>query len=79
MSTITLRLPDARKRRLEQMARARGMTAAGLLAEFSAIGVAQFDAETRFRTLAAQGSPSAGLAVLPKLDRAFASKHKAAA
>lgn len=76
MSTLTLRLPDARKRRLEQMARARGLTAAELLAEFSAIGVAQFDAETRFRTLAAQGSPAAGLAVLAKLDRAFAAKRK---
>ena len=41
------------------------------LAKYGEISIAEFDAETRFRALAAAGSSEAGLALLDKLDAAF--------
>nr|WP_256380627.1 hypothetical protein [Pleurocapsa sp. PCC 7319] len=37
--------------------------------EFSTIALTEFDAENRFRALAAQGDPEEGLKILDKLDR----------
>ncbi|MFT4637192.1 MAG: hypothetical protein ACI8T1_000501 [Verrucomicrobiales bacterium] len=42
-----------------------------LFEEFSAASLAERDAETRFRLLAAQGDPTKGIAVLDKLDEEF--------
>ena len=47
-----------------------------LMEELVTISIAGFDAETRFRTLAARGSAKKGLAILDKLDAAFVRKSK---
>jgi hypothetical protein len=49
----------------------RGMSLNKLFEEFSAASLAERDAETRFRLLAAQGDPTKGIAVLDKLDEEF--------
>ena len=71
MSTLTVRLPDDTHQRLKQLARDRGVSINKLMEELSIIAVAQHDAETRFRSVAATGSPKSGLRILDKLDEAF--------
>ena len=71
MTTLTLRLPDDTHARLKELARYRGVSVNRLIEELSTIAVAQHDAETRFRRLAADGSVDMGLDVLDKLDHAF--------
>lgn len=74
MSTLTIRLPEDKHRRLRQLAKHRSMSVNKLVEELATISIAEFDAETRFRALAERGSPSQGLALLEKLDRNFSSK-----
>jgi hypothetical protein len=45
-----------------------------LIEELATISLAEFDAENRFRVMAARGSAKKGLAVLDKLDAAFRRK-----
>jgi predicted transcriptional regulator len=71
MSTLTVRLPDDTHDRLRELAKQRGISINKLMEELSIIAVAQHDAETRFRALAAKGAKKKGLAVLAKLDKAF--------
>ena len=71
MSTLTTRLPDDKHNRLRQLAKHRDISVNKLIEELATISIAEFDAETRFRTLAARGSTERGLALLEKLDAAF--------
>ena len=73
MPTLTIRLPDDTHGRLKEMARQRGMSMNKLIEELSTVAIAQYDAETRFRAMAARGSVDEGLRILDKLDVAFAS------
>ena len=66
---MTLHLPKIRQARLRRMACARGVSVDTLLDEFSANGLAQFDAEVRFRALATKGSPARALALLRQSGR----------
>ena len=72
MSTLTVRLPDDTHGRLKEIARLRGMSMNKLIEELSAVAIARYDAETRFRAVAARGSVEEGLRILDKLDAAFA-------
>ena len=72
MSTLTIRLPPDSHGRLKEIARQRGMSMNKLIKELSTVAIAQYDAETRFRVMAARGSVGDGLRVLDKLDAAFA-------
>ena len=74
MSVMTIRIPKDRHERLRQLAKYRGISVNKLVEEFSTIGLAQFDAELRFRSLASRGSPQRALAMLDKLDAAFGQK-----
>ncbi len=76
MSTLTIRLPDDKHLRLRKLAEHRAMSVNKLMEELATISIAEFDAETRFRTLAARGSAKKGIALLDKLDAAFAAKEK---
>lgn len=76
MSTLTIRLPDDKHLRLRELARRRSMSINKLMEELATISITEFDAETRFRALAARGSAKKGLALLDKLDTAFAAKGK---
>lgn len=71
MSTLTIRLPNEKHERLRQLAKHRGLSINKLMEEMATIGLAEFDAETRFSLLASKGSPEKGLQVLDKLDAAF--------
>ena len=74
MATMTIRMPDDKHRRLQQLAESQGVSLNTLVGELSSLALAQFDAETRFRALAAGGNTEQGLRLLDKLDRAFAKK-----
>ena len=76
MSTLTIRLPDDKHLRLRKLAKHRSISVNKLIEELATISIAEFDAETRFRTLVARGSVKKGIAVLDKLDAAFAPKSK---
>ncbi len=76
MSTLTIRLPDDKHLRLRKLAKHRAISVNKLIEELATISIAEFDAETRFRALAARGSAKKGLALLDKLDAAFAQKKK---
>lgn len=75
MARLTIRIPDDTHARIKTLARQRGMSVNRLMEELSVIAVTQHDAEARFRALAARGSAREGLAVLEKLDRAFATER----
>ena len=68
MSTLTLRLTDETAERLKQLAKRRGMSVNKLLEEMSIQTIAAFDAETRFKAMAAQGEPKRAMAILDRLD-----------
>ena len=76
MSTLTIRLPDDKHLRLRELARRRSMSINKLMEELATISITEFDAETRFRALAAHGSAKKGLALLDKLEAAFTAKGK---
>ena len=54
------------------MAKHRDISVNKLVEELATISIAEFDAESRFRALAARGSAEKGLAILDKLDASFA-------
>jgi predicted transcriptional regulator len=72
MSTLTIRLPDDKHDRLRQLAKHRAISVNKLVEELATISIAEFDAESRFRALAARGSTKKGLTILDKLDATFA-------
>jgi predicted DNA-binding ribbon-helix-helix protein len=67
MSTVTLRIPDEKHRRLKQLAKTRRVSVNKLLDEWATVALASHDAETRFRALAARGHPARGLRMLDEL------------
>ncbi len=76
MSTLTIRLPEDQHERLRALAAHRGVSLNKLFEEFSTRAVAEFDVELRFRARAARGDPERGLAVLDKIDAAFAGRSE---
>ena len=70
MSTLTIRLPEDKHARLRQLAKHRDMSVNKLMEELATFSIAEFDAESRFRAMAARGSTERGLALLDKLDAA---------
>ena len=72
MLTLTIRLPADAHGRLTEIAGQRGLSMNKLIEELSTVAIAHYDAETRFRVIAARGSVEEGLRILDKLDAAFA-------
>ncbi|MEX0965073.1 MAG: hypothetical protein WDZ52_13640 [Pseudohongiellaceae bacterium] len=70
MATLTIRLPDDKHNRLKALARRKKMSVNKLIEEISTQTLAEFDSETRFRTLAASGDAKRGLELLDRLDAA---------
>lgn len=68
MATLTIRLSDEKHARLRQLAERRRVSVNKLIDELSTVALAEFDAETRFRTRAALGSPEEALRLLDVLD-----------
>lgn len=71
MATLTIRLPDDKHTRLKELAQTRGISVNKLIEELSTIALAEFDAQTRFKAIAACGDPQEGLQILAKLDSFF--------
>ena len=67
MSTVTLRIPDDKHRRLKQLAKTRRVSVNKLVEEWATVALAAHDTELRFRALAACGKPVRGLALLDEL------------
>ncbi len=76
MDPATKPMHDDKHARLRQLARHRDISANRLVEELATISIAEFEAETRFRTHVAQVSAKKGIAILYKLDATFASKRK---
>ncbi len=74
MAVMTIRIPDDTHERLRGFAKHRGISVNKLMEELSVAGLAEFDAETRFRLRAARGSAKRGIKILDKLDKHFAGK-----
>ena len=74
MSTLTIRLPDAKHQRLKTLARSRGVSVNKLVEEWATVALAQLDAENRYRLRARRGRPEQGQALLDELDRAKSRK-----
>ena len=71
---MTIRLPDNKHERLKKLADERGVSLNKLFEEWSTMALSEFDAETRFRLLAAKGDAKRALQILGKLDAAFKPK-----
>ena len=69
MSTFTLRIQDAKYERLKNYAKSKEISLNKLFDEFATIALTQFDAKTRFDTMASKGDKTKGLELLNKLDR----------
>ena len=72
MSVLTVRLPDAKHARIKEMARSRGVSTNKLIEELATVALAQQDAQVRLELRAARGDAARGMALLDKLDTAFA-------
>lgn len=68
MSTLTIRLPDAKHERLKAYARRRGISVNKLVEELATVALAQADAENRYLMRRARGKPEVGLRLLDELD-----------
>lgn len=68
MGTLTIRLPDDKHNRLKELAQAKNISVNKLIEELSTIALVEFDANTRFKAMAATGNPEEGLRILAKLD-----------
>lgn len=68
MATLTIQLPDDQCDRLQDLAQAKGISVNKLIEELSMLALADFEAERRFKAMAAQGNPEKGLRLLEKLD-----------
>ena len=75
MATMTIRLPDDKHERLKLLADQRGLSLNKLIEEWSTIALTEFDAESRFRRLAARGNAKKALRVLDKLDAALGKRR----
>jgi len=69
MSTLTVRLPDDTTERLKLLAHSRGLSVNKLIEELSAQAISSFDAEARFRAMAARADTAKAKAILDRLDR----------
>ena len=71
MSTLTIRISDDKHARIRSLAERQGVSVNRLADELFTVAIAQHDAESRFRALAAKGSRERLLRLLDKLDRHF--------
>jgi len=74
---MTIRIPDKKHERLRLLAERHGVSLNKLVDEWASMALAQFDTENRFEIRAARGNSKRGLALLNKLDQAFAVKRPA--
>ena len=68
MSALIIRMPEEKRERLKQVARARNLSVNKLIEEMATLIIVEHDAETRFRLRAGRGRgrTERGLALLAK-------------
>jgi len=68
MAALIIRIPDGKRERLKDLARARKQSVTKLFDEMATVLIAEYDAETRFRVRAARGAGRSkrGLQLLAK-------------
>ena len=71
MSTLTLRIPDAKYERLKNYTKSKQISLNKLFEEFTTIALTQYDTKTKFDLLASKGNKKRGLELLNKLDEEF--------
>ncbi len=71
MSTLTLRIPDAKYERLKNYAKSKKISLNKLFDEFATIALTQYDTKTKFDLLASKGNKARGLELLDKLDEEY--------
>ena len=69
MSTLTVRLSDAKHERLKALAKRKKISVNKLMDELATLALAQFDLQTQFEIRANRGSAERGLELLDKLDK----------
>lgn len=69
MNTLTIRIPDDLADRLKNTAQSRGISVNKLITEISVQALSAYDAETRFKLMAAEADIPAALNVLDRLDK----------
>lgn len=69
MATVMVELTDETHHGLKAQADRRGISVDQLIREMSEAAVASFEAEMKFREMAARGDRKRGLEILDKLDR----------
>lgn len=74
MATMTIRMPDSKHERLRRLAEQQGISVNTRVEEWATVALAQHDAETRFRAMAARGIVHRGLALLDQLDQVLPAK-----
>jgi hypothetical protein len=60
MAALIIRLPDGKRERLKDLARARKQSVTKLFDEMATVMLAEYDAETRFHARAARGAGKTG-------------------
>lgn len=70
--SLTIRLPEDKHARLRQLAKHRDMSENKHVEEFATISIAEFDAGSRFHTLAVRASRQKCLATRTMFDAVFA-------
>ena len=68
MHKLTIRLTGYTADRLKSLAKSRDLTVNKLMEQVITLALANFDVETRFRAVAAQGDPAQALKILDRLD-----------
>jgi hypothetical protein len=74
MRTLTIRIPEDKRVRLRNLAKAKGVSINRLMDELATVALAGYDREIRFRAMAARGSGKTGLALLDRLDSSLAAR-----
>jgi hypothetical protein len=71
MGSLHFRIPDDKHQRLKELAKSRKISVNKLLEELTAMALAEYDLETRFKLRASRGSTEKALEVLDNLKQDF--------
>jgi hypothetical protein len=71
MSTLTIRLPDAKHDRLKDLARSKGISVNKLFEEWTTIALVQQEALASYELSKSRGNRARGLELLDQLDAHF--------
>ena len=61
MSTLTIRIPDAKYERLKNYAKSKKISLNKLFDEFATVALTQYDTQTKFELIASKGNKKRGL------------------